>query len=100
MKKIVLSSLICVSLFLSLIPGLAMASGTSECKAVNGAGSSGGALLVRASGSFLDSGSYVLALETGRFVDRAVRVYSEPSHTLLLLAADPKFSNSAEGIQW
>jgi hypothetical protein len=45
-------------------------------------------------------GRLQLTLTPGPPATKAVRVYSEPSHTLLLLVVDPDFRKSREGKAW
>lgn len=47
------------------------------------------------------SGNYLrLSVQAGPFVSHSLRVYSEPSHTLLLVAQDASYASTAEGQQW
>ena len=64
------------------------------------AGELSGALAVRAVGAVLENGGYELAVEPGKLATRALRVYSEPSHTLLLVLSDTEFAGTSEGGRW
>jgi len=46
------------------------------------------------------SNSITYTVRTGNYPIKAVRVYSEPSHTPLLVLIDPAFKATTEGSQW
>jgi len=55
---------------------------------------------IHISGAPSGAKALTVTLEVGSFASQAVRVYSEPSHTLLLLAIDNGFESSREGVAW
>ncbi len=56
-------------------------------------------LLVRVH-SDVENGRLRLVTEFGPSVTLGVKIYSEPSHTLLFVAADPAFADTADGAAW
>lgn len=57
-------------------------------------------LVVAIEGELSLSGILALKLEAGPYTTKAIRIYSEPSHTLLALVTDRSFSESVEGAAW
>jgi hypothetical protein len=57
-------------------------------------------LVVRVQGARAPGGLYQLQIEPGFAASKAIRVYSEPSHTLLAVMASNEFLTSDEGRAW
>lgn len=57
-------------------------------------------LAVRLQGTLGKGGSLRLAVETGSVASRSLMVFSEPSHTLLLLVVDTEFARTEAGRDW
>ena len=57
-------------------------------------------LAVRVQGTIGKGGSLRLAVETGSVATRSLMVFSEPSHTLLLLIVDEVFATTDVGRDW
>jgi hypothetical protein len=57
-------------------------------------------LVVGVSGELVSPKQYTLTVEPGSVADRAIRVYSEPSHTFLLLVLDSKLKGKADLSSW
>jgi hypothetical protein len=57
-------------------------------------------LVVGVSGELVSPKQYNLALEPGSVADRAIRVYSEPSHSFLLLVLDSDLKGEADLSSW
>jgi len=55
---------------------------------------------IHVKGETQSNGVFMLGIETGAVVTRAMRVYSEPSHALLATVIDRAFSESLEGRAW
>jgi hypothetical protein len=56
--------------------------------------------VVRIQGEEHKDGTMTLTITPGTPATRAVRVYSEPSHTLLAVMEDSKYASTEEGRQW
>jgi hypothetical protein len=86
--------------FLVIALGLAQAvpgqTGSSSSDGV----SSDAVLAVHFRGLVLPSGQMWYELDPGPIATRAIRMYSEPSHTRLAMVVDPEFKNSAAGKAW
>ncbi|HPA94762.1 MAG: hypothetical protein GX178_10265 [Acidobacteria bacterium] len=52
------------------------------------------------SGTKTPAGYLKLSLEAGPIATRAIRIYSEPSHSLLVVALDSAFRSTQEGAAW
>lgn len=57
-------------------------------------------LVVSATGTMLDDTAFQLKIQPGQIAINALRVYSEPSHTLLTVILDRDFSESDAGTTW
>lgn len=57
-------------------------------------------LLCRVSGRTLGNGQWLLSVEPGPVATRAIRIYSEPSHTRLFYVMDSHFKATPEGAAW
>lgn len=49
---------------------------------------------------YADGGNFTLEIIPGKAATHAIRIYSEPSHTLLALVEDSKFAESDLGKTW
>lgn len=73
---------------------------TASCKRMTrSAVAADSTLLVRVKGSTA-ADRMRLEVAPGAAIDRAVRIYSEPSHTLVAVVIDPDFRRSTAGTEW
>jgi hypothetical protein len=61
---------------------------------------SGSVLAVHVRGIALPNGDMWYEIDPGPLATRAVRMYSEPSHTRIAMVVDPDYKNSPEGQAW
>lgn len=80
-----LVGVICASMFLA--PAFATDAGEKQ-------------LIVNVAGKVMSESKLALSFWFGAPVSNAVRVYSEPSHTLLVAILDREFAQSAQGASW
>jgi len=61
---------------------------------------SGAVLAVHVKGTTLPDGQMWYEIDPGPLATRAIRMYSEPSHTRLGMVVDPDFKKTSEGQAW
>jgi len=57
-------------------------------------------LIIAVKGEMDSEGVFTLLIEPGKFATKAIRIYSEPSHSLWVLLWDRDFRSSADGKLW
>jgi hypothetical protein len=97
MRSVLFVAALAVSIS-SLAPGTSRGDDCAPYLSISHPGDS--VIVYRLEDSTGADGSFAMTLEAGPVATEAVRVFSEPSHTLMLLAMDSGFRGSKEGQAW
>lgn len=95
-----MSLLSCVTFNALLLPLLGTPCLPSSTRQPTSTPPSDSTLLCRVSGRTLENGQWLLSVEPGPVATRAIRIYSEPSHTRLFYVMDSRLMATLEGAAW